>query len=337
MQFYVSTLLVYAGVYMIACWGLNLQFGLVGILSFAYILFQSIGAYVAAILSLGPPSQNADVEQYVVGASLPFPLPILAAALSGALLAALLGPVVLRRLRPDLQAIMMLVMSLIATDVVSSDQSLLNGATGLSLVPTPLSNTLTLSALQYQWFYVGLTAVVCLITFLVVHQITVSPLGRALRSVRESESSAAAIGKNVFALRMRAFVVGGAIAGVSGALLVLFITAWSPGSWLYVETFVLFAAVIIGGSGNNLGVALGAVIVPVGSLEAVQYLPSFGPPGMTDALQWVAVGVLLLLFLWFRPRGLVPERRRRLLGAPAREDVPASQTASVPQTQVSEQ
>ncbi len=310
MQFYVSTLLVYAGVYIIAAWGLNLQFGLTGILSFAYILFQSIGAYLAAVFSLGPPASRADVETYAFGANLPFPLPILVAAAGGALLAAVLGPIVLRRLRSDLQAITMLVMSLIATDVISSDQSLLNGATGLSLVPAPLSTVLGLSSLQYQWFFVGMVAVICAIVYFVMNRITSSPLGRALRTVRESERSAAAIGKNVFALRMRAFIVGGAIAAVSGALLVLFIGSWAPGSWLYIETFVLFAAVIIGGSGNNLGVAIGALVVPVGSVEAVQYLPSFGPPGMIDALQWVVIGLLLLLFIWFRPTGLLPERRR---------------------------
>jgi branched-chain amino acid transport system permease protein len=110
---------------------------------------------------------------------------------------------------------------------------------------------------------------------------------------------------------MIAFVLGGVIAGISGAILVEFISAWSPGSWLYPETFVYFTAVIVGGLGNNLGVMVGALLVPVAFLEATRFIPQFGPPGFVDALQWIVVGVLALVFLWFWPRGVIPERRRR--------------------------
>jgi branched-chain amino acid transport system permease protein len=110
---------------------------------------------------------------------------------------------------------------------------------------------------------------------------------------------------------MLAFVLGGVLAGISGAILVEFISAWSPGSWLYPETFVYFTAVIVGGSGNNLGVMVGALLVPVAFLEATRFVPQFGPPGLIDALQWIIVGVLALVFLWFWPRGVIPERRRR--------------------------
>jgi branched-chain amino acid transport system permease protein len=67
----------------------------------------------------------------------------------------------------------------------------------------------------------------------------------------------------------------------------------------------------VGGSGNNLGVMVGALLVPVGFLEATRFLPQFGPPGLIDALQWIVVGALALIFLWFWPRGVIPERRRR--------------------------
>jgi branched-chain amino acid transport system permease protein len=74
----------------------------------------------------------------------------------------------------------------------------------------------------------------------------------------------------------------------------------------------LFAAVIVGGTANNAGAALGALLVPVAFLEATRFLPQFGPPGLIDALQWVAVGLLTLIFLWFWPRGVLPERRRSI-------------------------
>jgi len=57
---------------------------------------------------------------------------------------------------------------------------------------------------------------------------------------------------------------------------------------------------------------LGAILVPVGFEEATRYIPQFGPPGLVDDLQWVAIGLLILIFLWFRPQGVLPERRRRI-------------------------
>lgn len=310
-QFYISTLLVYFGIDVLACWGLNLQFGVAGIVNFAFVVFQAAGAYTAAILTLGPDTNDGGFQRYIGGANLPFPLPIIAAGIIGAALSAVVGLVVLRRIRSDYQAMVMLVVSVIATSFVSGDTSLVNGPAGLSLVPQPLSADLNLSPLDYQWFYVGLVTVVCGLMFVIVRRITDSPLGRALRAVRDNDRAAASLGLNVHALRMQAFIIGGAIAGVSGALLVQYIGAWAPGSWMYIETFTILTAIIVGGTGNNFGVMLGALMVPVGFMEAVRFLPQFGPLGLIDALQWVAVGVLSLVFLWFRPQGLVPERRRR--------------------------
>jgi len=84
-QFYISTVLIYLGVDVIACWGLNLQFGVAGLVNFAFIIFQAAGAYTAAVLTLGPATKGG-FQQYVGGAHWPFPLPILAAGLVGAAL-----------------------------------------------------------------------------------------------------------------------------------------------------------------------------------------------------------------------------------------------------------
>jgi branched-chain amino acid transport system permease protein len=310
-QFYLSTLLIYLGIDVMACWGLNLQFGVTGLVNFAYVVFQAAGAYTAAVLTLGPSSGNGGFQQYIGGSRLPFPLPIIAAGVVGGLLSLAFGAIALRRLRSDYQAMVMLVMSLIATSVVTNQVGLLNGPNGLSIIPKPLASLLNLSLSGYQWFFVALTAAFCVFVYWFVHLVTGSPLGRAFRSVRENEFAAAALGKNVAGLRLLAFVSGGVIAGVSGALLVEFISAWSPGSWLFPETFVFFAALIVGGAGNNFGAMLGALLVPIAFLEATRFMPAFGYPGLVDALQWVVVGTLTLVFLWFWPRGVVPERKRR--------------------------
>jgi len=309
-QFYISTLLIFLFVDIMACWALNLQFGIAGLLNFAFIIFQAAGAYTAAVLTLGTPASNGNYQSYILGFTLPFPLPLIAAAAVGGILALFIGLITLRRLRSDYQAMVMLVISIIATVVVTNEIRLFNGATGLSSIPTPLSDQLGLGALDYQWFYVGLSGVILLVVYVVVHQLTTSPLGRVLRAVRDNDAAAAALGKDVTRYRMFAFVVGGAIAGVSGAVLVQFIGAWAPGGWMYPETFVLLGAVIIGGRGNALGSAVGALLVPVAFNEATRFLPPIGRPGLIDALQWIVIGVLILSFLWLRPQGIFPERRR---------------------------
>jgi branched-chain amino acid transport system permease protein len=310
-SYYLTTLLVYLGVDILAVWALNLQFGVAGVYNFAFIIFQAVGAYVAAVLTLGPSSGNGGFQTYVLGASLPWPLPLLAAGLAAGLLALVVGLVALRKLRTDYQAMVMLVISVSATLIVTNATGLFNGPAGLSLVPQPLSNVVKPSTVNYQWLYVGLTFLVCAVVYVFVNRVTGSPLGRALRATRDNEEAAEALGKNVAKLRLFIFVFGSAIAGISGAVLVQFIGAWSPGSWLYVETLVVLTAIIVGGTGNNLGVMLGALLVPVAFNEATRYLPQIGRPGLIDALQWIVIGLLALVFLWFWPRGIIPERRRR--------------------------
>lgn len=314
--FFATTVLVYVFTAMIACWGLNLQFGETGILNFSFIVFEAIGAYVAGVLTLGPSSGNGGFQQYIFGARLPFPLPWIIAMVVGGLVSLLIGLLVLRRLRGDYQAMVMLVVSLVATYVVSADRGLFNGSNGIALVPAPFSSALgsPTTSEGYRLFYVGLTLVVCVGVWYAVRRITSSPYGRVLRAIRENEEVTAALGKNVTLYRLAVFVVGGALAALAGAILVQLIGAWSPGGWLYPETFTLFAAVIIGGRGNNWGVALGAALVPGLFMEGVLFLPSFGPAYLTGAMQWIVVGVLIIAFMWFRPQGVLPERRRTFVG-----------------------
>jgi branched-chain amino acid transport system permease protein len=216
----------------------------------------------------------------------------------------------LRRLRSDYQAMIMLIVSLIATDLASSQANLVNGAAGLFNIPQPLSDQLNLSQLDYQWFYVVLVGIVAAGVYLLVRWITSSPHGRVLRAIRDNPETATAIGKNVTANRMVVFVLGGAIAGLSGALLASYISAWAPGSWLYPETFVYLAAVIVGGRGNNLGVLIGALVVP-GFGEVTRFFPQLVDPQTAAAMEWIGIGVFMVVFLWFWPRGIVPERRHR--------------------------
>jgi branched-chain amino acid transport system permease protein len=321
--YYAVNLLVYAGVDIIACLALNFQFGVSGIVNFSFIVFQAVGAYTAAILSLPPDTKPPyDFEFYVGGFQLPFPIPWVGGAIAGGLLAIPVGLVVLRRLRSDYQAIALLVLSVIANTVITNADKFLNGAAGLAIVPPPFSDRFDPNTDNYQFFYVGLTAICVVLVAVVIFRIVNSPYGRTLRAMREHELAATAIGKNPVQLKMTVFIVGGIIAGLSGAILVGYIQVWSPSVWLYPETIILFAAIIVGGRGNNVGAILGALLVPVGFEEVTRLLNTLdiGPPNLIPALQWVAIGLLIIGFLWFRPEGVRPEPRRVFEGAPVRED-----------------
>ncbi len=145
-----------------------------------------------------------------------------------------------------------------------------------------------------------------------MYALVYSPYGRVLRGVRENDAALEAMGRSATRARLQVFVIGGALAALSGALLAQFIGAWAPSEWLYPETFVFFTAVIVGGRGSISGVAIGAALVAVGVQQAVQYLPIGSDPTVLAALEWIITGLLTLTFLWIRPQGLLPEQRRRL-------------------------
>jgi branched-chain amino acid transport system permease protein len=313
--YYLLNLLIYAGIDIIACLGLSQQFGVAGVTNFGFIIFQAAGAYAAAILSLPSQSASGGFQSYIGGWNLPFPVPWIGAAIVGGLVALPFTFLVGRRLRGDFAAVGLLVTAVMINLLVTNYRPFLNGAAGLSLVPAPLQGEYDPSGAGYQWAYAAIALFLAAGAYLLVRRVTESPYGRSLRSMRDNDIVADSLGKNLLAQRTSMLVLGGALAGLSGGVLVGYITTWSPPAWGYAETIVLFAAVIIGGAGNHRGAVLGAILVPVGFEEATRYIPStFGPPGFVDDLQWVAIGLLVVIFLWFRPQGLLPERRR-IIGA----------------------
>ena len=309
--FYAINLLIYAGVDIIACLGLSQQFGVAGITNFGFIIFQAAGAYTAAILSLPSQGANGGFQSYIGGWNLPWPIPWIGAMIVGGLVALPFTFLVGRRLRGDFAAVGLLVTAVMANLLVTNYRPALNGSAGLSLVPAPLQGEYNPQSQGYQWLYAAVTLVLAAAVYLLVRRVTESPYGRSLRAMRDNDIVADSLGKNLLSLRAAMLVLGGMLAGLSGAILVGFINLWAPSAWGYAETIVLFAAVIIGGAGSHRGAVLGAILVPVGFEEATRYIPQFGPPGLVDDLQWVAIGLLIVIFLWFRPQGILPERRRR--------------------------
>jgi len=325
MAYYITTILVYAGVDAIACLGLSQQFGIAGVTNFGFIIFQAAGAYAAAVLSLPPDTANGAFQTYIGGLNLPFPFPWIGAAIVGGLISVPFAAIVGKRLRGDFAAIGLLVTAVMFNLLVNNYKPLVNGAAGLSLIPSPLESSFNPQTSSYQWGYGIAALALAVATYLFVMRITSSPYGRTLRAMRDNDAVADSLGKDLRSLRTSSLVVGGAIAGLSGGILVGFINLWDPQAWGYAETVVLFAAVIIGGLGNHRGAMLGAVVVPVAFEEATRYIPPVpGNPGLVPALQWVVIGLLIIGFLWFRPQGIFPERRRVILGRPEAAPAPSS-------------
>jgi ABC-type branched-subunit amino acid transport system permease subunit len=309
--YYALTLGVYFFVYCLLGLGYNLQYGLAGINNVANYSFVAFGAYLAAVTTLGP--SNSLVQSYILGTSIAWPLPLLVGAAAGALTSLVLGFIFLLRLRHQYQAIVTLVVAQVIWLLVGNNPGLFNGYNGLAGVPQPLESVVNLAPVPYEAFFVGITALCALLGFAFMRRVVRSPLGRVLRAIREDESVASCFGRNVFWAQMSAFIVAGTMAGLAGGLLVEYLGAWSPSGWSPYEGFVVIAALIIGGTANNIGAALGAFIVPVAIYELTGFIPPFGPVNAQtiDAFRWIAIGIIALLFLWFRPQGVLPEPRRR--------------------------
>jgi branched-chain amino acid transport system permease protein len=320
--FYTINILIYVAVDAMACLGLNQQFGVSGVTNFGFIIFQAAGGYACAILALPADTANGGFQSYIGGWNLPFPLPWIGAAVVGGLVALPFAFLFGRRLRGDFAAVALLVTAVLMNLLVTNYRPLLNGDAGLSLIPTPLrgQNMFSTEPLGYQWGYAVGAIILCAGVFLFLRRLTESPYGRSLRAMRDNDVVADSIGKNLLSMRTGMLVCGGAIAGLSGGILVSYITTWAPTEWGYAETVVLFAAVIIGGAGNRWGAVLGAALVPVGFEEVTRYIPTSNnlPPNLIPSLEWVAIGLLIIGFLWFRPQGVLPERKRVIaVGAPA--------------------
>ncbi|MHB8490205.1 MAG: branched-chain amino acid ABC transporter permease [Candidatus Dormibacteria bacterium] len=307
-SFYIYTLVIFGCSFGIAALGLNLQYGLTGTLNFAYVLFYSIGAYIGGMVALG--SQNTPIaqslgEQFAFGLnlSLPYPLGPLVAALAGGVLAALVGLVLKRSLRDDFGALATVAIFLVAYTLAGALTPVFNGYNGIAGIPIPFGDQNTL---LYVFVAVGWLA----LSFVLATALARSPYGRRMRAIREQPEAAEALGIPIFRTRITVFIVTNALAALAGAVLVVFVSGWSPLSWQFPETLVFFSAVIVGGRGNNLGAVVGAVLIGVALQQAVLFLPAIpSAPTLVPALQWVVTGVLTIAFLWFRPSGLLPERK----------------------------
>jgi len=169
-----------------------------------------------------------------------------------------------------------------------------------------------------------------LVAFIVLSNLALnSPWGRKVRAIRDNEVAASAMGKDIKRQHLQIFVLGSAIVGVAGALLVTYDGIFIPTAYQPLRfTFLIWVMVILGGSGNNMGSVLGAFIIwfiwiqsgPMG-LWFVDILSNNMQEGSTSLefiedrvhyLRLVFMGAILLLIMRFSPGGLLPEKNKEL-------------------------
>jgi branched-chain amino acid transport system permease protein len=215
-------------------------------------------------------------------------------------------------LRTDYLAIVLISLSLVLYDFCNNYVAAFNGADGLYNVPEPFAKALGLTVNSFIPFFACVTAVISLLMWFVMSRLTRAPMGRTFRAIRDDHVVAAALGKNVFWMQLKSMLIGSFYAGIGGGLLIQFGGSFNPTAWLPGETFVVFAVLIVGGAGNNIGMFVGALLVETLLVHLPAFLPEIpGHPGLIEYFDLALVGIVLIVMLWFRPQGVVPERLRR--------------------------
>ena len=173
--------------------------------------------------------------------------------------------------------------------------------------------------------YSGLFLTVVVILLIITQKALYSPWGRMMRAIRDNEEAANAMGKNVVKQHLLIFILGSAIVGIAGAMMVTHDGLFTPGSYRPMRyTFLIWVMVIVGGSGNNFGAILGGFAVWFLWIEAAPialFLINLFTSGLeeTNALRvhlinsipyfrYLMMGIGLLLIMRYKPRGIIPEK-----------------------------
>lgn len=277
-----------------------------------------------------------------------FGLPILIAWPVGGLFAGIaawgVGKVALG-LRSDYLAIATLGIAEIIVSVLKNEDWLARGVKNVAGIPRPVPyeidlqqspefiaraqswgvDTVTASTITVKLAYGGIFLAVLLILLLLMELALKSPWGRMMRAIRDNETAAEAMGKNVKRRHLQIFILGSAVIGIAGAMMATLDSQLVPTTYTPLRfTFLIWVMVIVGGSGNNWGAVLGGFLIwflwvqvePLGNL-IMQGVTSALPEGswlrghLQDSAQHMrlmTMGIILLVVLRFSPRGLIPER-----------------------------
>jgi len=281
---YILHILILAGIYTVLAVSLNLLAGHAGLLSIAHAAFYGLGAYTSALLAayLG--------------------VPFLVGVLVGMAVAALVSFAISLpslRLHDDYFVIATFGFQMILFSIFNNWIDLTRGPLGIPGIPQPMIFGWTIRS---HVDFVVLAFIFATFAYIIMGRISSSPFGRILRAIREDEVFAQSLGKNTLWFKVTAFAVSAALAASAGSLYAHYITYIDPTSFTVMESILVISMVIIGGAGSRWGPLIGAVVL-VTLPEALRFIGL--PSSVAANLRQIIYGILLVVMMMVRPRGLV--------------------------------
>jgi len=274
---YYRDVMTITGMYIVLALGLNIVVGQAGLLNLGYVAFYAIGAYTYAILS--------------TSYGLSFWPGMVLGALVAACFAVLLGAPTLK-LRGDYFAIVTLGLGEITRIVLNNWDRMTGGPNGIAKINRPvIAGYMFHTTLDYYY----LILVIVIITIFTMHRLISSRIGRAWIAIREDEVAAEAMGINTYRLKLLAFVLGSAWAGLTGVFFAAKMAFVSPESFTFFESVLILCMVVLGGMGSIPGIILGSVLL-IGLPEVFRDFQDY---------RMLAFGAALVLMMIFRPQGLL--------------------------------
>jgi branched-chain amino acid transport system permease protein len=357
---YYLEIAIQVGIFCALALGLNIVVGFAGLLNLGYVAFYAIGAYLWAIFG------SAQANEFIAGGYFPlsqawFFVFLLLSIAAGALTGALLGLPVLR-LRGDYLAIVTLGFAEVVRALVNNlDKpiNLTNGPKGITPIERPplffqpllewLGVVVDPAAIYPLYFYF-IVLLLLLAIILVTRRLEDSPVGRAWKAIRGDEIAAVAMGIPVVRMKLLAFAVGASFASAVGVLFAAKQVFINPESFTFMESIGVLAMVILGGMGSIPGAILGATAVTVLNLQLLKglslWLNALRQSGMVLTLPLIGslelsqipsqfepakyermiFGLILILMMIFRPRGILPPQKRerpalRKIEGPAQRNI----------------
>jgi branched-chain amino acid transport system permease protein len=297
MENYLLAIGVSAGIYALMALGLNVIWGMAGLVNLGLVGFFAVGAYVSALLTTS------------------FSMPIWVGVMAGTTAGALTGvavALITARLRGDYLAIVTLGFAEAIRMVADNEVWMTHGSDGISGIPGPFRSVL--SSTQFNMVFLGIVAALVTVVFVLFERLSYSPFGRVLRAIRDDEQVAAVAGKWVIVYKVKAFAIGCAVLGMAGALYAHYTSFIAPDIFVPLLTLYIKLSLLAGGVGNNAGAIAGAVLV-VSFLEGTRFIIPW-VPGISAvqgaALREMLISGFLLVLLRFRSQGLLPEASSHL-------------------------
>ncbi|MGE0213409.1 MAG: branched-chain amino acid ABC transporter permease [Parvibaculaceae bacterium] len=316
---FIGQVLLMVGLFVLMGMGLNLEVGLAGLLDLGFVAFYAVGAYATALLMADNPYALAQLSYWQA-----MPIAVLCSIIVGVLF----GIPVLK-VRGDYLAVATLGLGEIVRVIVLSDAAapLLAGAKGILQIPRPEIVGYSLNT-PVALFYLALAA--SLVAAYFAYRLEDSRLGRAWMAIRDDEDVAQALGINLINVKLLAYGLGAAFAGLAGSIFAVMLGSIYPHSFQLIISINILALIIVGGMGSLPGVAVGAIVL-IGLPEMLREFGEF---------RYLFYGLAIIAVMRLKPEGLWPsaaKRREMQLDA----ETVAAQAASVshapPQTAAASQ